>query len=1012
MSSKYQNLYLTIISLIFFALLIYINTAHANGLIFSELMYNPEGSDTDQEWIEVYNNSTTSIEIDSNWRFNNGTNHLLSYYQGNNQIASNTFFIITSNARNFLNNHPNFNASIFESTLNLNNSGATIQLLNNEEIIDEFSYNSTLGGNGNNKSIEKIDITNPNNLWQESYVLKGTPGDYPSTPPANQSPIAIAGDDINSYLNEEILFDASNSYDPDNDELYFFWDIAGLASSTTVTTSYKFVDIGDYLVNLTVSDNQSSSTDSLIVTVTENISNDPPVIIVNNIDNSFKKNELIDFNACDSYDPQQNNLSFNWNFGDGGHASGCQNNYRYAQSGSYTVQLNVSNGNNTTDWNKDITIDAQAQIIINELLPNPEGSDNAEWIELKNLNPNNIVNLENWYIKDASGNKYIFTTNDFDDLNINDFFVIERSISNISLNNSNETIYLFNDLDEQIDVMNYSNSRENYSWARFNNQWQMTSILTKGYSNQKENHEDPSAIINLLSEKLMLNQELIFSAQNSSDPNNQDLQYHWYIDDSLKANTKEFKTVFTAPGLKIIKLEVINEDQLKDTSRILLYIIDSMDQYSSEENPKNTNHTCATKQEIIISEILPDPQGSDQQEWIELYNPHNQDLNLNNWTISDSSTNFKLKDTLAAKDYLIIKREDSKIALNNSNEEIRLFDCQQNLIWKLAYDKSFTEQSYAYDENQRKYFWTTTTSPGEKNTFSFSDKNTSSLNQEDSIKDSKIINNESVSTFIEIADIPEQREKDEVLINGIVVSLANELYRNTLYICYYDPANKISDLNECLAIYLKQKWPQLNYGDIVQIKGKVNHLKKYSRLKVEKAEDIVIINKNIPLNITNYYIEEINEDLINSLVSVSGQIAKLNKKSFYIIDDEHKLKIKINNNQIKLNDFSKNDFITVQGLIIADHNSIALVPRQQNDLIKSKILGDKEKAPNDNQITNKTTSANSSKTIDLQNSNSKNKGNKINWYLSIILIIIIMLIFRKNIIQRIKPYFYKKNKLK
>ena len=223
MELKYQNLYLTIIFIIFLSLLIFINTAQAENLTFSEIMYDPIGVDTDQEWIEAFNLSTSTIEIDSTWRFNDGTNHLLSLYQGDNQIASSTFFLITADAQIFLDNYQDFNGTIFESSLSLNNSTDTIQLLNNGQTITEFTYNSNLGANGNGKTLEKIDVHNLESNWQESYVLEGTPGNESSTPPLNQAPIAIAGEDISAYLNEEIIFDASASYDPDDDELNFLY---------------------------------------------------------------------------------------------------------------------------------------------------------------------------------------------------------------------------------------------------------------------------------------------------------------------------------------------------------------------------------------------------------------------------------------------------------------------------------------------------------------------------------------------------------------------------------------------------------------------------------------------------------------------------------------------------------------------------------------------------------------------------------------------------------------------
>jgi hypothetical protein len=356
MHSKYQNFYLTLISLIFFALLIFINTVQAQNLIFTEIMYDPEGADSGQEWVEIFNLSTSTIEISSNWRFNDGSNHLLNLYQGENQIASSTFFIITSNAQNFLNKYSDSNQTVFESSLSLNNSSATLQLINNGGLVNEITYNSSWGASGNNKTLEKINIYDPESDWQESYLINGTPGAESSTAPLNQAPIAIAGNDINAYINEEIIFNASNSYDPDGDELDFLWDFAGLASSTDCISIYQFSQPGEYLIFLTINDGRTSSTDSLIVNIQEN---------------------------------------------------------------------QIPSGG----------------IIINELLPNPPGSDEAEWIELKNKN-DYPVNLEGYFLKDASEKTYTFSFNDFSDLNINDYFILERSVSKISLNNSNETIYL------------------------------------------------------------------------------------------------------------------------------------------------------------------------------------------------------------------------------------------------------------------------------------------------------------------------------------------------------------------------------------------------------------------------------------------------------------------------------------------------------------------------------------------------------------------------------------------
>lgn len=894
MYSKYQNFYLTIISIIFLGILIFINTTQANSLIFTEIMYDPENADTDQEWIEVFNLSTSTIEINSDWRFNDGSNHLLNLYQGNNQIASTTFFIIAADAQTFLNTYQNFNNTIFESSINLNNSADTIQLLNNNQLITEITYSSDLGANGNGRTLEKIDIYNPENNWQESYIINGTPGEEPSTPPLNQTPIAVAGDDLNVYVNEEIIFDASDSYDPDNDQLYFLWNFAELASSTSVIANYQFSEAGSYLISLIVSDSQASSTDSLIVIVEEEI-NEAPIIVDN--------------------------------------------------------------------------------IIINELLANPAGSDETEWIELKNEN-NTDINLEGCYLKDASGNQYTFPS-----INISDYLILERSVSGISLNNSNEIISLFNNLNEKIDEFSYANSKENCSWARFDNQWEQTSLLTKGYANEKEIYQAPTAIIDLISDELNINKEIILNGKNSEDPQESDLEYRWYINNSLQDEEEKLKIIFNEAGLKKIKLKVINEYELENETTIYLYI------NSFEENiEEKTNETCLSiNKEIIINEILPNPEGSDDQEWIELYNPNNQDINLQNWIINDLTSSFVLNTLIKSKDYLLIERSESKIALNNSNEKLQLFDCQNNLIDELSYSKSFEEQSYSYNEINKEYFWTENLTPKKKNIISIDEEDVFSTNLAltENITESEI-------KFIEIGEISNLEKNKEILINGIVTALPNEIYKNTIHICYYDSNYELSDPNECIAIYFNKEWPLLNYGDLIQIQGKINHLKNYSQIRVNIPDDITIIKQKIPFSPTEYYIEEINEEIINSLISINGKISKLNKKSFYITDDKDELKIKINNDQIKLNNFSKDDFITAQGLLSKYGDDLILIPRNQNDLIKIDNLENEEK----------TELATSTTTINLEK--EKNESNKTNWLIGSGIITSLGFIFKNKFIQLLK----------
>ena len=55
-----------------------LNTTIVSALVISEIMYDPQGSDTDREWIEVLNDTQSSIDM-TGWKFfEANTNHGLA----------------------------------------------------------------------------------------------------------------------------------------------------------------------------------------------------------------------------------------------------------------------------------------------------------------------------------------------------------------------------------------------------------------------------------------------------------------------------------------------------------------------------------------------------------------------------------------------------------------------------------------------------------------------------------------------------------------------------------------------------------------------------------------------------------------------------------------------------------------------------------------------------------------------------------------------------------------------
>jgi hypothetical protein len=137
----------------------------------SEIMYDlKEGSDTDREWIEVYNNTNAPIDF-SNWKFfEDKTNHNLKLIQGEKNIPAQGYAIIVQNSDEFKKDWPKFDGTIFDSTFLLNNDGETIGLRddNLNTIGKDIFYQKSQGGAGDGNSLQKI-----SSVWSGT---KPTPG--------------------------------------------------------------------------------------------------------------------------------------------------------------------------------------------------------------------------------------------------------------------------------------------------------------------------------------------------------------------------------------------------------------------------------------------------------------------------------------------------------------------------------------------------------------------------------------------------------------------------------------------------------------------------------------------------------------------------------------------------------------------------------------------------------------------------------------------------------------------
>lgn len=138
---------------------------------------------------------------------------------------------------------------------------------------------------------------------------------------------------------------------------------------------------------------------------------------------------------------------------------------------------------------------AKAQVLINEFLPNPDDSrDEGEWIELYNSGSDE-VSLDGWSLDDQEGGSKPFL---LDGMTItgNNFLVIEKALSKISLNNDGDEVRLFSH-QGITDLYAYEKTTEGMVYYRTpdGNNWQEGASATPGNANSQNTSSLPTAAI-------------------------------------------------------------------------------------------------------------------------------------------------------------------------------------------------------------------------------------------------------------------------------------------------------------------------------------------------------------------------------------------------------------------------------------------------------------------------------------------------------------------------------------
>jgi len=127
----------------------------------TEFMYDLSGTDTDREWVEIYNSGNEPVTIttgsgNGSWRFVDNSPHTLTLFSGENILAAGQYAVIAKNSTQFMVDWPSFTGTLFTSAISFPNTTATLSVKdNNGNVLDTFTYNSDMGAKGDGNSLQR-----------------------------------------------------------------------------------------------------------------------------------------------------------------------------------------------------------------------------------------------------------------------------------------------------------------------------------------------------------------------------------------------------------------------------------------------------------------------------------------------------------------------------------------------------------------------------------------------------------------------------------------------------------------------------------------------------------------------------------------------------------------------------------------------------------------------------------------------------------------------------------------
>ena len=132
---------------------------YVSAIEITEVSYDLEGSDSlaPGEWIEIYNDTASNIEISKIKFLEGGSYHNINEYGSSGIVVPPlSYAILAHRADLFRDFFTSFSGIVFDSSFSLSNTGETLKITDDNQVeLDSFTYTSSDGAFGDGNTLQK-----------------------------------------------------------------------------------------------------------------------------------------------------------------------------------------------------------------------------------------------------------------------------------------------------------------------------------------------------------------------------------------------------------------------------------------------------------------------------------------------------------------------------------------------------------------------------------------------------------------------------------------------------------------------------------------------------------------------------------------------------------------------------------------------------------------------------------------------------------------------------------------